>query len=45
MPCTMGLSGLTVIPVSDVGSLQDSQGRQHLTQQIPDDLLAFGLPP
>jgi len=31
--------------VSNIGSLQHSQGRQHLTQQIPDDLLALGLPP
>ena len=33
------------IPVSDVGTLQDSQGRQHLMQQIPDDLVALGLLP
>ncbi|KAA6420648.1 MAG: hypothetical protein FRX49_09440 [Trebouxia sp. A1-2] len=32
-------------PVGDVGSLQQSQGRQHLTQEIPDDLLALGLLP
>ena len=45
MPCTTGLSGLKVVPVSDVGSLQDSQGSQHLKQQIPDDLLSLGLLP
>lgn len=33
------------VPVRDVGSLQHSQGRQHLAQQVPDEVLTLGPPP
>ena len=35
----------SAVPMSNVGLLQDSQGRQQLAQQIPDDLITIGLFP